>query len=158
MKTVRSTLILTILLALVACNPNRIFESYNNDFHNYRWDKDIPIRFLVNVDDTISEHQVSVALRHVYGYQFQTMKIYVDVKPPSGKAVTKSYDLQVLNSDGYIGDCSGDICDLEVLLEDHVRFVEPGLWRFIIHCDMDLPYVPNVMSFGLLVDKIPSGD
>jgi len=105
----------------------------------------------------VSEHKLYVSLRHVFGYQFETMKIYVDVTTPSGKSVTKGYDLQIKGGDGkYLSDCSGDICDLEVLLEEHVRFVEPGDWKFVIFCDMDRPYVPNVMEFGVIIDKYPA--
>lgn len=158
MKPLQTTFSLLLLLSLISCNPNRIFEEHSSSFPNYRWYEDKPIEFTVNVTDTISKHQVSVALRHVYGYSFPTMKIYMDVTTPSGKSRTKGYDLQVTGEDDYLSDCSGDICDLEVLIEEQVRFMEQGDWRFVIFCDMNQPYVPNVMEFGLIIDKYTSSD
>lgn len=149
--------VILALLLFTACNPNRVFEEYHSDFTQNRWHEDEPVNFTVHIEDTVSEHKLYVALRHVYGYQFETMKIYVDVTTPSGKSVTKGYDLQIMGGDGkYLSDCAGDICDLEVLLEEHVRFVEPGDWKFVIFCDMDRPYVPNVMEFGVIIDKYPA--
>ena len=149
--------IIFTLFTCTACNPNRLFEEYVSSFKQNRWHNNEPVQFTVHIEDTVSEHKLYAVLRHVHGYQFTTMKIYVDVTTPSGKSVTKGYDLQIIGTDGtYLSDCAGDICDLEVLLEDHVKFVEPGDWEIIVFCDMDRPYVPNVMEFGVIIDKYPT--
>ena len=157
MTKLLSTVFLALaLLTITACNPNRVFESRSSDFPDYRWYKNVPVGFTVSIEDTVSEHKLYATLRHVYGYQFTTMEISLEVTPPSGQSTLKPYTLQVMDDDGkYLADCSGDLCDLEMLLEEHVVFTEPGDWKFEITCNMDLPYVPNVMEFGVIIDKYP---
>jgi gliding motility-associated lipoprotein GldH len=156
-KCLSIPVVIIALFLCTACNPNRVFEEHHGSFKQNRWHNDEPVQFTVHVEDTVSEHKLYAALRHVHGYQFTTMKIYVDVTTPSGKSVTKGYELQITGVDGeYLSDCAGDICDLEVLLEDHVRFAEPGDWEIVVFCDMDRPYVPNVMEFGVIIDKYPA--
>ncbi|MBL4734177.1 MAG: hypothetical protein JKY18_02340 [Flavobacteriales bacterium] len=148
--------IITLFLAigLLACNPNRVFNSSDSNFPNHRWYKEVEITFSVPIVDTLSNHQVYLALRHVHGFQFETMNVTLVSTSPSGKSSTKDYSIQVMGGDNtYLSDCSGDICDREVLIEDHVQFDEQGDWSFVIQNNMPIEYVPNVMEFGLIIDK-----
>jgi len=156
MKPIIFTLFSAALLLLTACNPNRIFNVNNSDFPNHRWMQNAPILFSVPIEDTISEHKVYLALRHVYGFQFDAMNIRLKITDPSGKSATKDYQLQIKDGeDAYLSDCSGDICDLEVMIEDHVKFTIAGDWSFEVANNMDITYVPNVMELGLIIDKYP---
>ena len=159
MKWLTTVPITAALLLMIACNPDRVYESHNTDFPDRRWLKDNDISFSVLIEDTISEYKVYLALRHVYGFQFEVMNVQVVVTPPSGKSVTKDYELQIMGgNDVYLSDCSGDICDREVLIEDHVRFLEAGNWSYVVKNNMNIEYVPNVMEFGLIIDKYAGKD
>jgi len=159
MKPIIILLSTFIILSILSCNPNRIFNSSNSNFPDNRWVQDANIMFTVPIDDTISEHKVYLALRHVYGFQFETMNITLEITPPSGKSATKNYQLKIKGGeDVYLSDCSGDICDREVLIEDHVKFTQAGNWSFKVKNNMDIAYVPNVMEFGLIIDKYPDAN
>ena len=142
------------LFTLFACNPDRIYESHHKDFKDYRWQKSKVLKFKPEISDTISEHKIFLALRHVYGFQFEFMRVNVHMTAPSGKITDNKYTLQLSGPNKeYLSDCAEDICDLEVLIEENYKFNELGTYVFQIENDMPLDYLPNVMEFGLIIER-----
>jgi len=84
------------------------------------------------------------------------MNVTLVTTSPSGESIAKDHILQIMAVDGgYLSDCSGDLCDREVLVEEQFRFNESGIWSFVVKNRMDIAYVPNVMEVGLIIDKYP---
>ncbi len=83
------------------------------------------------------------------------MDVQLEITPPSGNSATKAYQLQIMDDGGYLSECSGDYCDREVLIEEHVRFIESGEWTFTVTNAINAEYVANVLEFGLIVEKYP---
>ena len=147
---------LTIILVagLISCQQNRVYESHKKDFPNNRWDKQKVLEFAPEITDTTATYRIYLALRHVYGFQFETMKVKVTSTTPTGKSISKDYVFQVIGQGKkYISDCAGDICDLETVIEENVSFNDPGTYKYTIEHQMPLDQVLNVMEFGLIIEK-----
>ncbi len=147
------------IFLLLACNPNRIYKSHEKNLPNHRWHKDNVLEFNPNITDTVSSYRVYLALRHVYGFQHPGMKVKVTTITPSGQKETKTYTFPVFGKEQqYLSDCSGDICDLETVIEEGLVFKESGKYQYLIEHNMDVDPVRNVMSFGLIIEKETNGD
>jgi len=142
-----------LILGLISCNPNRIFENHESDFPDRRWEKNHIIEFNPNITDTGVEYRIYLALRHVYGFQFQNMIVKVTSTSPSGIKAVKNYEFQVLGENNeYLSDCSGDICDLETVIEESVKYTESGVYTYTVEHQMPVDPLPNVMEFGLIIE------
>ena len=153
MKTLRQIPII-LAIGLIACNPNRVYETHYKDIPNYRWDKNKVLEFTPEIIDTTETYRVYLALRHVYGFQFENMKVKVTSITPSGKSAIKNYEFPVFGPDKkYLSDCAGDICDLEAVIEESVNFKEVGTYKYTIEHEMPVDPLPNVMEFSLIIEK-----
>lgn len=155
MKTKLITTLSIMLILFTACNENRIFEQHKGGFGSYRWKKSKSVNFKPAISNTDDKHIIYIALRHVYGFQFKSLKVKMEIISPSGKKLSKSYDLQVFkNNSEYFSECAVDYCDLEVPVEKNYQFSEIGNYQFIISHEMDVDPIPNVMEIGLIIDKL----
>lgn len=157
MKYVRIFILLLFVVVGSACNPNRIYEEYNKDFSTLQWEKSKKLEFTPEIKGTQENYKLCLAFRHVYGFQFRDMSVRVMQTTPSGKGTSKEYTFQVMTTDGgYIGECLGDICDLESVIENNVKFTETGKYIYTIEHIMPMDVLPNVMEIGLIIEKIPN--
>ncbi|MBN2664819.1 MAG: hypothetical protein JXR68_14310 [Bacteroidales bacterium] len=157
MKTVRFFPVLFILLFFVtSCNENRVFEKHRKNFTDYRWQSSNICEFSPVIEDTTLDYQIYFAFRHIYGFQFKSISINIEMTTPSGKITSKDYVIDVFGTGNeYLSECAGDYCDLETLIEDNYKFEETGTYTFKIKHLMENDPIPNVMEVGLIIDKIP---
>jgi gliding motility-associated lipoprotein GldH len=147
-------LFLLSIFSLAACHSDRVYKAYESDFPFNRWEKSRVLTFNPEISDTASNYSVSLELRHVYGFQFETMKVRVDIISPSGEAIVKHYTFQVMkNKEEYFSDCAGSFCDLRAVVEPGIKFKETGVYTFKISHELSVELLPNVMEFGLIIDK-----
>lgn len=143
------------LIGTTACNSNNVYETHLKDFPKHRWSKAKVLEYTPEITDTAALYNVSLELRHVFGFQFSTMKTKVKRTTPSGTQTTNDYDFAVFGKDKqYLSNCSEDICDLRVVVEENVKFSELGKYQYAVSHEMEVDDLPNVMEFGLVIDKV----
>ena len=96
MKPTLSFAVLLLLLILMACNPNRVYESYHDDFPDHRWNQTKAITYTADITDVQSPYNITLALRHIYGFQFDKMIVKVESTTPSGTVSNKEYEMKVM--------------------------------------------------------------
>lgn len=155
MKKTNLMIIVLIVVTAFSCNENEVFENHSGEFPNYRWEKSVYINFDPEIDDTDSKYQISIAFRHVHGFQLKKLKLAVKITSPSGKVQNKKYKLKVAkNETEYYSDCAGDYCDLVEVVEKKFKFKEKGKYKFEIGQITNVDPLPNVMKVGLIIDKV----
>ena len=148
-------LLLSAMGILLACNSNRVYEKHKGGFEKNRWKKSDVVEFKPEITDLEEKYDISIALRHVYGFQLKKLKVNVEIITPSGKKKNKTYKLKVIkNKDEYYSDCAGDYCDLESVVDRNFKFKEKGEYTFRVSQDAKIDPLPNVMKVGLIIDKI----
>lgn len=157
MKILR-ILALILTIGLISCNTNRVYEKHQKDFPKNRWEKSNVLTFSPTIEDTTATYRVYLALRHVYGFQFGNMKTKVTSTTPLGDTTTKNYEFTVVGPDKkYLSECAEDICDLEAVIEENVKFSELGTYKYTVEHEMPVDPLPNVMEFGLIIEKHEAG-
>lgn len=153
MKISHLLLVLTTV-CLMACNPNRVYETHQSNFPNYRWKNTNTLTYNPTIEDISQNYRVYLSLRHVYGFQFKDVTVNITRTSPSGVSTTKNFTFPVFGADNkYLSVCDGDYCDLETIMDERVRFDEVGTYQYTIKHAMSVPEVPNVMEFGLIIEK-----
>lgn len=141
-----------VSFSIAACHD---YKEYNKEsFPTYAWKAGQEIKFHPTIDDISKSYELTLGIRHLFGFQPSSLGIRVKSVSPSGKEVTKEYDFQIRDaSKEYIGSCGGDLCDLETVVDEQLRFEEPGQYTFIISHTMNTDKISGVMEFGLILDK-----
>lgn len=158
----RYSFIIPFLFLFAACTSYE-YEEHHSDFSNKVWKEGKELSFSPTIEDTSSSYKLFLDFRHVYGYPFETLEVKIRMVAPSGEEQTLEPSIKVLEKKegedpSYLSDCSGDICDLTVELENGLRFAEKGEHKFYVTQAMGREKLPNVMGLGIMLQKEQSAE
>lgn len=148
-----------IVAAVASCNPNRVFEK-NTDIPNNVWDKEFKPEFEFEITDTNLVYSLSVNVRHTNFYQFNNLWVMAYTTFPDGKTISSRVELPLADKDGkWHGDCLGDICDANILIQEKALFNQLGKYKLTFeqimrNKSLNLDQLPSIMAIGLKVEKI----
>jgi len=152
MKPIATLSIILILLSMVACDENRVFEKYT-EISNYSWGWDNTIPFEVEINDTNIFYNVYINVRHNVNYEFRNLWILIHHTFPSGKKFDKRIELTLADKEGkWYGTCMSDICDRQVS-QGNTYFPEIGTYHFEFEHNMRKNPLPHIMEVGLRIEK-----
>ncbi|MBP8041534.1 MAG: gliding motility lipoprotein GldH [Bacteroidales bacterium] len=146
-------IILLLLLGLMSCSHNKIYEKYIK-IENRNWKRDQIIKFEVPVEDTVSLYNVTLAIRHTSYYTYANIRVNMMINYPTGDMRVKDYNILVRNTDGsFLGDGVGDLWDVTHPALEGVSFPFKGIYVFEVQNVMPLMATPDIMDVGLIVRK-----
>jgi gliding motility-associated lipoprotein GldH len=151
----RKTIFLLAIFSflLTSCSKNKVFEKYIS-IENYKWKRDKPVTFEVNIQDVKTNYDVTLALRHTTYYAFANIKVNVAIAFPGGDIRTKDYNIFVRDTDGsFKGDGAGDLWDITYPVFTDITFPEAGIYKFDVQNMMPIVELPDIMDVGLIVRK-----
>ena len=108
------------LLILIACNSDTVFEQHKS-FENLSWNTDSAIIFNYLVEDTISQNQLTIKLRHTVEYEFQNIFLFIKDEKMD------TIEIQLANKEGrWLGKCVGDIRAVDFVYKNKKVFSKKG--------------------------------
>jgi gliding motility-associated lipoprotein GldH len=150
-RVIRAALLL-ITISFTSCHT---YKEYNKDaFGNYTWGSAQEIVFKPVIEDVTKTYTLSVGIRHMYGLQFETMSVTVKIIAPSGKEEKQVHDFKLMKGpDQYVGSCAGDLCDLETVVNNNLKFTESGEHQLIVTHNFSGNKIPGIMEVGVIIDE-----
>ncbi len=149
---------LLVALSFAACSPNRIYEK-NIKIPDNVWNLDFKTYYEVDIADTNLIYHISVNVRHTKFFMFNNLWIMVYTTFPDGTTISKRVELPLADKDGkWYGSCIGDICDVNVTIQERAYFNQIGIHKFSFEQIMrDKSYsveaLPGIMAMGLKLEK-----
>ncbi|MDX2002353.1 MAG: gliding motility lipoprotein GldH [Chitinophagales bacterium] len=155
MKFLVHTIFLLGLVLLSGCNPNVVFEK-NQEIEKYVWNKNKPVVLSTTIEDTTLRYNISVNIRHANFYEYSNLWMMVYTTFPDGKKLHQRIEFQLAETSGkWQGDCTGDICDINLPIQQNARFEQPGKYTFEFEQIMRQDLLPGIMAVGLKIEKLP---
>lgn len=142
-----------LLLALSACDKNRIIDE-NQQIDNYKWSYEDAKTFSTEIKDTSVTYNLYVNVRHSFNFEWRNLWVNIETVFPDSTRFTKRVNLLLSEPDGHwYGDCLGDNCDMQLLIQGNAYFPQPGKYTFKISQDMRVNPIGFVKSVGLRIEK-----
>lgn len=148
-----SPFFIPIALLIFSCH---VYKQYDKEsFPNYVWKAGQEIKFNPTIDDISETYSLTLGIRHLFGFQPRGIRVSVRSVSPSGKEISKEYELKIKDSEGeYLSKCGGDLCDLETMVDSKIKFEEAGAYTFSITPDFQDDKIAGVMEVGLILDVV----
>ncbi len=140
-------------LLLVSCDKNVVVDMYQH-IDNAVWTWDDVKNYAFEIDDTITEHDILIQLRHTTEYPMSNLYIFVEVKGPSGQSLQDTINYILAESDGrWIGKGNGNLRELRYLYRRGTIFPETGTYSISLEQAMREPRLP-VSDLGVRIEKM----
>ncbi|WP_157558439.1 gliding motility lipoprotein GldH [Microscilla marina] len=149
--------LLLCIIGLNACDSSRIFEQ-NVDIVQSKWYKDSVLKFTFEITDTLSRYKFYYNIRNTVSYPFYNMYVtyyLVDSLDRRIASDLQNIDLMHPKTGKPYGDGLGDIFSHQLLALSNVKFLKRGKYTFKIKHYMRRDPLPEVVSMGLRIEKVP---
>ncbi|CAM4027399.1 gliding motility lipoprotein GldH [Flavobacterium antarcticum] len=123
-----SLLFLVILITIVSCDKNRVFDEYKSVGN--AWVKDSIVEFDFKHEDTVKLYNLFVNLRANQAYQFNNLYLIVSMERPGGLTKVDTLQYQMTNPDGsLLGEGFSDIKESKLFYKENLRFDTIGDYK-----------------------------
>lgn len=153
MKT-KTFLLLSLFTILISCSKQNQFSQFDTFGEENRWQKADAKTFEFDITDDTQLYNLVFRFSHVYDYQFPSIPINVVIESPDGKKGELKIDVPIKDDSGKdLGECAGDICDLNYKIEEKIK-LQKGNYKITFSHSFEGPYLPNVIGIGLNVESV----
>ncbi|GIV42399.1 MAG: gliding motility lipoprotein GldH [Vicingaceae bacterium] len=145
--------IITLLVVLAACDKTRVFEK-NLPVEGDGWHKDSTAYFYWEIEDTANFYNVLINVRHLTGYSYRNLYLFIDWYSPSKKHARDTFNIILADEKGkWLGEGSGNVRFRTAPYKIGVKFPEPGRYVLKIKQAMRHEQLKGILDLGVRVEK-----
>ena len=142
-----------LVLAFLSCSKNKVYDDFDSNFDNNRWDASDVRVFEFDIAQSESFCELKLHFGHISGFQFKEVPLEVEITFPDGKSEVLPVTLKLIDESGNdIGDCTGDICDVFQTIK-RFQYLEKGKYKVLVKSKFTGPYLPNVLGVGIIIER-----
>lgn len=146
-------ILIALVLILMSCNKNEVYDEFNRDFTDNRWEANDVKMFEFENKQSEGVCELKLHLGHISGFQFKELPLEVAITLPDGTIENIPIVLKMKDDSGKdIGDCTGDICDVFQAIKTFDT-LEKGKYKINVKSKFEGPYLPNVLGVGILIER-----
>ena len=149
-------IILSVTLFFISCDSLQVYEEYIT-IPDGIWNRYQPIKFEVEVSDTMNPHNIYINVRNGSYYPFSNLFVFITTKAPNGNMIKDTLEITLADDKGkWLGKGLGDIWDLQRIYKQNIRFPVSGIYTFEIEQAMRKEYenLPHILDVGLRVERV----
>ncbi len=152
MRIPKITLVPLLLLFVVSCDPDMVYDQYKRT-ENGVWKWQDALEFKADITDTVSTHNIYLQVRHTVDYPLSNLYMFVHVKGPTGLHLKDTVNCILATPDGrWTGKGTGNRREIHVLYRKQTIFSIPGIYTFTLEQGMRNPELP-VTDLGVRIER-----
>lgn len=141
-----------VVLALSSCQNDSFNE--RTVIPEAEWRQEDRVVFDVDINDTINGYVFGMELRHLENYRYSNLFVFLHTRMPNGNIMRDTIECTLATPEGrWIGKSSGSMRDLQVPLNENLRFPLKGSYHFEIEQAMREPVLKGISDIGLFIEK-----
>lgn len=144
--------LLSIAFFVISCN--QVYKKWEKEsFSTLSWKPEKEIQFHPEIKDTAQTYELILGVRHLYESRISEMNLVVTSISPSGKEQISNYTVKLKDTNGKsLASCTGNICDLETVVDRRLKFAEAGQYTITIAPNPERGRIVGIMEFGLIIE------
>ncbi len=154
-------LITGILLFVISCDSNRIFDTYKPLKHN-SWSLSNPLQFTFQISDTTSTNNLYFNIRNNNDYLFSNLYVISHVIFPDGKKIVDTLQYEMADKNGqFLGSGISEIKHSRLLLKENIIFPNSGKYSINIWHAMrengnleGIKELKGITDLGFRIEKV----
>lgn len=143
----------TILsLLFIGCNTDEVIFRQVDEIPNGQWAYGDMYEYAFEVTDTSETYRLLLYLDFSTDYNWENLYTEISTTYPNDSTRTDIVSLELASSTGsWFGDCNAKHCELNIPLQEKVRFPMPGKYRISFEQYMRQEVVEGIKAIGMKV-------
>jgi gliding motility-associated lipoprotein GldH len=149
----KAGLIAVVFLLCLSCDRQRVYEQFIS-IKDKTWDNTEILNFNVDIEDTVSAHNVYISVRNTGQYEYSNLYLFVTAVSPNGSRTTDTTEITLADERGkWLGKGSASIYTLYYPFRKNVRFPARGIYQFHIEQGMWIKDLKHINDIGLRIER-----
>lgn len=141
-----------VVVLLSSCGPKVIYENQIDIPEKWAYKDSLVYEF--EVSDTLQPYDITLDIKHDATFGYENLYIYAVTVFPEGRRSSNPVSLQLANSSGdWIGKCSSDRCQTDILIANTSYFKAVGKYKIIICQHSRQNLLEGIRSVGLKISE-----
>lgn len=122
-----------LVILLTNCDNKNYFFKSEKAFDKATWSQIDTLDFKVTIEDTMALYNLGLDIEHDKAYLTQNIYLKIHTKFPDGNRYSQQVNIDFADKAGkWYGDCSGNICSVEVDIQKGAFFNQIGDYVFTV--------------------------
>ncbi len=142
------------ILILFSCNSEEVYEKYIQ-IPEQSWESSNTLNFDVNIQDTLSPHNIYINVRNSSKYNMSNLYIFITTTSPENYTLRDTFECFLADEKGkWLGNGWGDLYENKILYKKNVRFPVQGKYNFKFVQGMRTEKLKHISDIGLSIEKL----
>jgi gliding motility-associated lipoprotein GldH len=141
--------LLFVSFAMVSCDPTPIAEAKFEFEESLQWKKSEPVSLKLDIRENAEPCQLFLDVRYTTLFPFDKLQLHVKEISDKGIVIPRDVTVEIKNQEGFIGDISGDIGDIERELDSNKQYTDHGVYTYEISFNHPVDVLLGIMELRL---------
>ena len=146
-------LILIFSAVFGSCQTIDVFEK-TTSFPAHEWKSSEKPSFTFEINDTASQYNIFLVLRHEDAYNYNNIWLNLKVKSPKDTITIRREFILSNNRQGWLGSGMDDVFEHRVPFNDKPASLHKGTYTFTLQQDMREDPLEHILNAGVRVEKV----
>ncbi len=143
-----------IAFIMIASCTNHVVYHHSKQVNAETWHMEDTLRFDVQIDDTLSLHELYLDVRNTTDYSYSNLFLFMDIEFPGGRVLRDTLECILAERDGsWTGKGFGHIKSNRFLFRDDVWFPDTGVYTFKVYQGMRYEKLPGISDIGIRIER-----
>ena len=147
----RSLFILWVAtIVFSSCGPTPIAEANFQFDENLQWKKSEPVVLKLDIRENAEPCELYLDVRYTTVFPFDKLELHIKEISDQGVIVPRDVTVEIKNKSGeFLGDISGDIGDIERLLDSNKQYEDHGVYTYEVSFNHPVNVLLGIMELRL---------
>ena len=141
--------LLFVSFAIVSCDPTPIAEAKFEFDESLQWKKSEPVSLKLDIRENAEPCELYLDVRYTTLFPFDKLELHVKEISDQGVVVPRDVTIDIRDKDGFVGDISGDLGDIERELDSNKQYEDHGIYTYEISFTNPVDVLLGIMELRL---------
>jgi gliding motility-associated lipoprotein GldH len=141
--------LLFVSFAMVSCDPTPIAEANFQFDESLQWKKSEPVVLKLDIRENAEPCELHLDVRYTTLFSFDKLELHIKEISAQGVVVPRDVNIEIRDKDGFEGDISGDIGDIERVLDSNKQYEDHGVYTYEISFNHPVDVLLGIMELRL---------
>jgi gliding motility-associated lipoprotein GldH len=141
--------VLLVAFGMAGCKPTPIAEAKFEFDESLQWKKSEPVSLKLDIRENAEPCELYLDVRYTTLFPFEKLELHIKEISDQGVVVPRDVTIEIRDKDGFVGDISGDLGDIERVLDSNKQYEDHGVYTYEISFNHPVDVLLGIMELRL---------
>jgi gliding motility-associated lipoprotein GldH len=141
--------VLLVAFEMAGCKPTPIAEAKFEFDESLQWKKSEPVSLKLDIRENAEPCELYLDVRYTTLFPFEKLELHIKEISDQGVVVPRDVTIEIRDKDGFVGDISGDLGDIERVLDSNKQYEDHGVYTYEISFNHPVDVLLGIMELRL---------